>query len=219
MASLANRPHVSPVTLRTATLDDIPRLVAMNHAAYPELVEANVVWSAAQIAAHLERFGRGQIVAELDGVVMGAISTFIVPPGRNPLAQHTWLEITDEGTFASHDGTGDTLYLADVYVDPAAWGKGVGEALYGALKQLCVDLGLRRVVAGGRLWGYHEYADRLTAREYVDGALRGEIRDRVLGSQIKAGFEVRGILERYLKDPRSKDYATLLVWNAPAAKA
>ena len=102
-------------------------------------------------------------------------------------------------------------------MDPAAWGKGVGEALYGALKKLCVDLGLRRVVAGGRLWGYHEYADRLTAREYIDLALRGEIRDRVLGSQLKAGFDVRGILEGYLKDPRSKDYATLLVWDAPAA--
>ncbi len=215
MASSAVRPTI---LLRTATAADIPRLVEMNHAAYPELVEANVVWSPAQIAAHLERFSRGQVVAELDGVVMGAISTFVVPHDRNPLAQHTWLEITDDGSFASHDGTGDTLYLADVYVDPAAWGKGVGEALYGALKQLCVGLRLRRVVAGGRLWGYHEYADRLTAREYVASALRGEIRDRVLGSQLKAGFEVRGILERYLKDPRSRDYATLLVWDAPARK-
>jgi len=216
MASSAVRPTI---TLRTATVADVPRLVEMNHAAYPELVEANVVWSPAQIGAHLERFGRGQIVAELDGVVMGAISTFVVPHDRNPLVPHTWLEITDEGTFASHDGTGDTLYLADVYVDPAAWGRGVGEALYGALKRSCVELGLRRIVAGGRLWGYHEYADRLTAREYVDSALRGDIRDRVLGSQIKAGFEVRGILEGYLKDPRSRDYATLLVWTAPTPKA
>jgi GNAT superfamily N-acetyltransferase len=209
--------HVRPrITLRTATQADIPRLVEMNHAAYPELVEQNVVWQPAQIAAHLARFQRGQIVAEIDGTIMGAISTFIVPPTRNALMQHTWLEITDEGTFASHDGTGDTLYLADVYVDPAAWGKGVAEALYGALEQLCVDLALRRVVAGGRLWGYHEYADRLTAREYVDSALRGDIRDRVLGSQLKAGFRVCGILVGYLKDPRSKDYATLLVWNAPS---
>lgn len=211
------RPLTPRIMLRTATPADIPRLVAMNHAAYPELVEQNVVWSPEQIAAHIARFERGQVVAEVDGVIMGAISTFIVPPTRNALAQHTWLAITDEGTFASHDGTGDTLYLADIYVDPLAWGKGVGEALYGALEQLCVDLGLRRVVAGGRLWGYHEYADRLTAQEYVDGALRGDIRDRVLGSQIKAGFRVCGILQHYLKDPRSKDYATLLVWNAPAA--
>jgi GNAT superfamily N-acetyltransferase len=203
------------LVVRTATLADVPRLVAMNHAAYPELVEQNVVWSPAQIEAHIARFPEGQIVAELGGVPMGAISTFIVPTGRDPMAQHTWLEITDDGTFASHDPRGDTLYLADVYVDPAAWGKGVSETLYRALRDLCVAKGLRRVVAGGRLWGYHEYADRLTPAEYVESALRGQIRDRVLGSQIKAGFVVRGILEGYLRDPRSRDYATLLEWRAP----
>src|ERR1019366_9265524 len=204
---------VSASAVRVATKQDVPRLVEMNHAAYPELVEANVVWSPAQIEAHIERFPEGQIVAEVGGAVVGAISTFVVPPGRDPMAQHTWLEITDDGTFASHDQKGDTLYLADVYVDPAAWGKGVSESLYAALRDLCIARGLKRVVAGGRLWGYHEYAERLTPTEYVESALRGEIRDRVLGSQLKAGFVVRGILTGYLRDPRSRDYATLLEWR------
>jgi len=177
------------------------------------------VWNEAQLRAHLERFPEGQLVATLDGVPMGAISTFVVPPSRDPMAQHTWLDITDEGTFASHDRRGDTLYLADVYVDPAAWGKRVGEALYTALRDLCVSLGLRRIVAGGRLWGYHEYAGAMTAQEYVDAALRGDIRDRVLGSQLKAGFAVRGLLVGYLRDPRSLDYATLLEWVKPPAAA
>jgi GNAT superfamily N-acetyltransferase len=205
------------LAVRPARAADIPRLVVMNHAAYPELVEANVVWNEAQLHAHLERFPEGQLVATLDGVPMGAISTFIVPPSRDPMAQHTWLDITDDGTFASHDPGGDTLYLADVYVDPAAWGKRVGEALYAALRDTCVSLGLRRVVAGGRLWGYHEYAGVMTAQEYVDGVLRGDIRDRVLGSQLKAGFAVRGLLVGYLRDPRSCDYATLLEWVTPTA--
>jgi GNAT superfamily N-acetyltransferase len=150
---------------------------------------------------------------------MGAISTFIVPPNRDPMAQHTWLDITDDGTFSGHDHRGDTLYLADVYVDPAAWGKGVSEALYAALRDTCVALELRRVVAGGRLWGFHEYAGQLTAQEYVEGCLRGTIRDRVLGSQLKAGFVVRGILDGYLRDPRSRDYATLLEWVRPGGSS
>jgi GNAT superfamily N-acetyltransferase len=202
------------IVVRQATAADVPRLVEMNHAAYPELVEANVVWSAGQLQGHLERFPEGQIVALLDGVVMGAISTFVVPPSRDPMAQHTWLGITDDGTFASHDPRGDTLYLADVYVDPAAWGKRVGETLYTALRDTCRALGLRRVVAGGRLWGYHEYASVMTPEEYVESVLRGDLRDRVLGSQRKAGFTVRGILVGYLRDPRSRDYATLLEWTA-----
>jgi ribosomal protein S18 acetylase RimI-like enzyme len=210
-------PRKPDVVLRAATPHDVPRLVAMNHAAYPELVEENVVWSPSQIEAHLTRFPEGQIVAEVDGAPVGAISTFIVPRTRDPMVQHTWLEITDDGTFESHDPSGDTLYLADVYVDPVAWGKGVGESLYDALKQLCVACGLRRVVAGGRLWGYHEFAERMSAAEYVERALRGEIRDRVLGSQIKAGFAVRGILTGYLNDPRSRNYATLLEWTRDSA--
>jgi GNAT superfamily N-acetyltransferase len=203
------------LAVRPARAEDIPRLVEMNHAAYPELVEANVVWNEAQLHAHLERFPEGQLVATLDGVPMGAISTFVVPPSRDPMAQHTWLDITDDGTFASHDRAGDTLYLADVYVDPAGWGKRVSETLYAALRDTCVTLGLRRVVAGGRLWGYHEYAGVMTPQEYVDGVLRGDIRDRVLGSQLKAGFTVRGLLVGYLRDPRSCDYATLLEWVKP----
>jgi hypothetical protein len=187
----------------------------MNHAAYPELVEENVVWDEGQIRLHLERFPAGQVVATLDGKPAGAISTFIVPRTRDPLAAHTWLDITDNGTFASHDPGGDTLYLADIYVDPSAWRRSVGSTLYAALRRLCIGQSLRRVVAGGRLWGYHAHADRLTPEEYVDRVKRGELVDRVLGSQLKAGFAVRGILAGYLRDPRSCDYATLLEWVRP----
>jgi ribosomal protein S18 acetylase RimI-like enzyme len=203
------------VTLRAATSDDVPGLVAMNHAAYPELVAENVVWNEAQLRLHLSRFPAGQLVAELEGRLAGAISTFIVPRTRDALAQHTWLEITDNGTFASHDPGGETLYLADIYVDPSAWRRGVGNALYAALRRLCVAHSLQRVVAGGRLWGYHAHADRMSPEEYVAKVLRGELVDRVLASQVKAGFSVRGILVGYLQDPRSHDYATLLEWVRP----
>ena len=201
------------LAVRAARSSDVPRLVAMNHAAYPELVEENVVWNEAQLRMHLARFPEGQLVAETGGTVVGAISTFIVPRGRDPLAQHTWLAITDNGTFSSHDPGGDTLYLADIYVDPTAWRGGVGATLYAALRRLCSELSLRRVVAGGRLWGYHAHAERMTPEEYVADVLAGRLTDRVLGSQIKAGFVVRGILVGYLNDPRSRDYATLLEWT------
>jgi GNAT superfamily N-acetyltransferase len=206
------------IVMRAATLEDLPRLVEMNHAAYPELVEANVVWNEGQLRSHIARFPQGQLVAEVGGVPGGAVSTFIVSRDRNPLEPHTWLGITEHGTFAGHDPGGDTLYLADIYVDPSAWGQGVGQTLYAAIRHLCAGLGLLRIVAGGRLFSYHEQPAQMTPEDYVARVLRGELRDRVLGSQLKAGFVVRGVLVGYLRDPRSRDCATLLEWVRPGAR-
>jgi GNAT superfamily N-acetyltransferase len=209
----------STISIRSATRADVPRLVALNHLAYPDLVEEGVVWSAAQLESHLDVFARGQIVAESDGAIAGAMSTFVVSPRIDALKPHTWQGITGGGWLTTHDPNGETLYLADVYVDPTSWGRGVGAALYEALFSFCDELGLRRVVAGGRLWGYHEYATRMSADEYAHRVADGDIRDRVLRSQLKAGFLLRGILPGYLRDPRSCDYATLLEWKSATARS
>jgi GNAT superfamily N-acetyltransferase len=204
MASLSN------VRIRHATLVDVPRLVELNGAAYPDLIQDGVVFGEDQLRAHIERFPAGQLVAEVDGRSAGAIATFIPPPNIDPLGRHTWLGITDGGFFTRHDAAGHTLYLADVYVDPAFWGQGVSKLLYAALLGVCRELRLERVVAGGRLWGFSEVADRMTAREYVELVITGRLRDRVLNSQLRAGFRVRGLLCDYLHDWRSRNWATLL---------
>ncbi len=203
------------VSIRAATACDVSRLVELNRAAYPDLVEDNVVFDEAQIRSHLSVFPNGQLVAEIEGRIVGAIATMIVPRAIDPLAPHTWMGVTDGGTFVRHDPNGDTLYLADVYVDEAAWGRGVGRALYAALFDLCKRAGCRRVVAGGRLYDYDAHAEKMTPEEYVARVVRGELRDRVLVSQLRAGFSVQGILRNYLHDWRSRHFATLLVWTNP----
>ena len=208
------RTRLVNVSTRQATRGDVVRLVEMNRAAYPDLVGEGVVWDAAQLRDHLTVFPRGQRVAMIDGAIVGAFSSFITPRGLDPLAPHTWLGITGGGHLGGHDLFGDTLYLADIYVDPAQWGRGVGAALYAELFELCDALDLRRVVAGGRLWGYHENAAAMSPEDYVRRVMARQLDDRVLRSQLKAGFEVRGILPDYLLDPRSKNFATLLEWKS-----
>lgn len=110
---------------------------------------------------------------------------------------------------------GDTLYLADVYVAQRAWGAGVGRALYKALFALCRELGLRNVVGGGRLYDYIDAPRSLAPAEYVAEVVGGRRTDRVLVSQLRAGFEVRGLLPAYLHDGRSRHVATLIVWENP----
>ena len=123
--------------------------------------------------------------------------------------------MTDAGSFERHDPGGDTLYLADIYVHRDAWSQGIGRALYGALFALCRRLGTERVVGGGRLHDYIDAPPGLGVEDYVAQVMRGERRDRVLLSQLRAGFEVRGLLPNYLHDWRSRNWATLIVWTNP----
>jgi GNAT superfamily N-acetyltransferase len=203
------------ITVRTATLADADALAALNRAAYPDLVQDGVVFAAEQLRGHQLRFPRGQIVAEHEGRVVGALATFILPRAIDGLAHHTWMGVTDGGSFDRHDPAGDTLYLADIYVDRAAWGMGVGRVLYGALFAMCRELRLINVIGGGRLYDFVDAPEHVTAEAYVAEVVRGERRDRVLISQLRAGFEVHGLLPGYLHDWRSRHCATLIVWWNP----
>jgi predicted amidohydrolase/GNAT superfamily N-acetyltransferase len=207
------------IHVRQATEADIPALVRLNKAAYPTMAEDNIVWGSPHLLSHLRVFPQGQLVAELDGVIAGACSSLIVDLGRDPLRQHTWSGITDSGYFTNHDPRADTLYGADVYAHPDSRGKGLGHALYEARRQLCRKLNLRRILAGGRLSGYHKYADSMSPDEYAAQVVAGELFDTVLSFQIREGFALRGILHSYLRDPHSRNYASLIEWLNPDYQA
>lgn len=194
------------VRVRQATPRDISTLVELNRTAYPTLAEDNIIWARSHLEAHQRIFPQGQLVAELDGRIVGAIATLIVDMGPNPIRDHTWAGVTDSGYFTNHNPQGDTLYGADIYVHPETRGKGVGAALYEARRELCRKLNLRRILLGGRLWNYFEHAARVAA---------GELRDLVLSFQLHQGFSLRGVMPHYLKDSHSRNYASCLEWFNP----
>lgn len=208
-----------PVKVREATRRDVDALMQLNREAYPTLAEDNVVWHEAHLLSHLRVFPQGQLVAEMRGKIVGAASSLIVDLGPDPLRHHTWAGITDSGYFTNHDPDADTLYGADVYVHPGARGAGVGAALYEARRKLCRRLELRRILAGGRLWNYSDHAERMSPEEYAQRVLRGELKDLVLSFQLREGFELRGVMPNYLRDPNSRNYASLLEWLNPDWKA
>jgi predicted amidohydrolase/GNAT superfamily N-acetyltransferase len=208
----------APVKVREATRDDIPKLVQLNRTAYPTMAEENVVWGESHIYSHLRVFPQGQLVAELDGKIVGGASSLIVNLGRDPLRPHTWSGITDSGYFTNHDLQADTLYGADVYVHPDYRGKGVGSVLYEARRQLCRRLNKKRILAGGRLFSYHKYADRMKPEEYAQRVVAGEIYDLVLSFQLREGFVLRGVLSNYLRDKQSLNFASMIEWLNPEYK-
>lgn len=203
------------VRIREATRADIPALIALNHAAYPVLAGDNIVWGESHLLSHQRVFPQGQLVAEVKGKILGAVSTLIVDLGPDPLRPHTWSGITDSGYFTNHNPNADTLYGADVYVHPDSRGLGVGAALYEARRELCRRLNKRRILAGGRLWNYQEQADKMSAPEYAQRVAAGEFRDLVLSFQLREGFSLRAVMPHYLRDAKSGNFASLIEWLNP----
>lgn len=213
----ARNPRIgmAEVNLRKACEADIETLIELNKKSFPFMSEENVVWTRSHLRTHQTIFPDGQIVAELDGKLVGAVASLIVNLGDNPYRPHTYAGMTDGGYFYNHDPRGDTLYGADVYVDPDCRGKGIGAKLYEARRELCRRLNLKRILAGGRIHGYREYAEHLSPEDYVRKVESGEIQDLVLSFQLREGFIVRGILKRYIIDPNSRNHATLIEWQNP----
>lgn len=204
-----------PIIVRPATPADVPGLRALNISSYPFLAVENVVWSERQLESHQRIFPAGQLVAEQAERLVGAAATLLVSLGADPLRHHSWSEATAGGYFTNHDENADTLYGADVYVHPSARGQGVGAALYAARRELCRRLRKRRILAGGRLWNYVDADASLSPEEYAARVVRGEQRDLVLSFQLREGFALRGVMPGYLKDSRSKNYASLIEWLNP----
>lgn len=95
--------------------------------------------------------------------------------------------------------------------------RGIGREVYALRKQVCRDLGLLGIVAGGVMPGYAGHIDTMTADEYIDAVRRGDLYDPTLSFQSENGFELGPALENYITDPAVGNYAALIVWHNPAA--
>ena len=204
------------IVVRLMRHDDFAALTALTRRVYPEAVP----WTAGQLDSHLRIFPEGQFVAEAEGAIVGMASSLIVLWDDYDI-DTGWRDFTDNGMFTNHDPfRGRTLYGAEVMVDPAWQGRGVGSALYEARRALVTRLGLARIRAGARLRGYHQFADRMSAEEYVAGVVAGTYFDPTLSFQLKRGFRVLAVASGYLRnDPESLGYAAVIEWPNPAVAA
>jgi len=199
------------IELRKLTIEDYNDLKESMQQAY--LDSGNGVWSRAKINDLLRIFPEGQLCIAVDGKVVACSLSIIVDYdifGDN----HTYEKITGKYTFSTHTPQGNVLYGIEVFVHPEYRGLRLARRLYEARKELCELLNLESIIAGGRIPGYHEYADKLSPRQYIDKVRAKEIYDPTLSFQISNDFHVRKVLKNYLPgDLESKEYATLIEWN------
>ena len=203
---MKNRPLI-----RHTRSSDIKPLLELQERVYPTIRP----WPESTLLQQIETFPQGQIVAEVDGHLVGAASSLMILWDEWDV-EHTWKEITSRGSFNTHNPEGRTLYGAEVFVQPELRGAGIGHALYRGRRQICRKLNLKRIIACGRLPGYHHHADQISALLYAQKVVWGDIFDPVLNFQLREGFDFCGTVDGYLPDDLdSLGFASLIVWINP----
>ncbi|PLX31595.1 MAG: carbon-nitrogen hydrolase [Ignavibacteria bacterium] len=201
----------STIELRHLRLEDYLDLKEAMSDAYSAI--GGAYWSEASIKRLLEVFPEGQICVVVNGKVVASALAIIVDYAAYG-DSHTYQQITGNYSFDTHDPDGDILYGIEVFVRSDYRGMRLGRRLYDARKELCENLNLRGLVAGGRIPNYEQFADTMTPREYMEKVRLKAIYDPTLSFQLSNGFHVKKILKGYLPgDSQSREYATLLEWN------
>ncbi|HZD34146.1 MAG TPA: GNAT family N-acetyltransferase [Nitrososphaeraceae archaeon] len=210
--------HNMHLTVRNTRPGDIEKIVSLQQASFPVLARHNNIWRPEELKSHLKVFPQGQLVAvEDDGTIVGSASTLVVTLDPE-YAEHTWKGITAEGMFTNHNPSGDSLYGADISTHPKFRHEGIGSMLYGARKEIAIRLGLRRMISGGRLFNYCDFADKMSALEYAQKVIKGELHDPVLSFELDNGFKFIRVLPDYMDDPRSDNFASFIEWLDPQYK-
>ncbi len=157
--------NIENVQLKLLSLDDYQELKKAMIEAYTNL--ADPYWEEHQIQTLISKFPEGQIVIKVNEQIAGCALSILVDYDDFDDA-HTYKEITGNDTFNTHNDEGDTLYGIDVFIKPEFRGLRLRRRLYDYRKELCERLNLKGIAFGGRIPNYHKYADKLSAKEYIE---------------------------------------------------
>ncbi|MFP4392772.1 MAG: GNAT family N-acetyltransferase [Desulfohalobiaceae bacterium] len=192
--------------LESSDYDQILEIMEQVYRVMPEY------WSRGEFVSHLARFPEGQICIEDKGKVVAAALSMIIDSSKYG-ENHTYEQVVGEGHLKNHDPNGDYLYGIEIFVHPEYQGMRLGRRLYDARKELCENLNVKGILVGGRIPGYHKYAQELTPHQYVQMVKNKEIFDPVLTFQLSNDFHIKRLIKGYLPEDReSRGYAVLLEW-------
>lgn len=205
--------HVS-VSVRNYTEKDFDDLIDIQRESFPPPFPSELWWNKEQLKNHVTIFPEGALCIEVEGVLAGSMTGLIV--NFNPEEpNHTWEEITDDGYIRNHNPNGNTLYVVDICVRPSFRKLDLGKWLMQSMYEVVVHKNLDRLLGGGRMPGYYKYYEKLSADEYLQAVIEGEIKDPVITFLLRCGRTPIGIQENYLEDEESRNYGVLMEWKNP----
>ncbi|MDF1764689.1 MAG: GNAT family N-acetyltransferase, partial [Oleibacter sp.] len=198
------------IEIRHLTFEDMAELKSASEDVYDN--GALAVWTREVQQRLFTVFPEGQICVCVNGKVVGCALSLIIDYARFG-DDHSYEEIVADYHFTNHDSDGDVLYGIEVFIHADFRGLRLARRLYDARKELCENLNLRAIMAGGRMPGYAAFSSEMTPKTYISKVKSREIHDPVLSFQLANDFHVRKVLVGYLSgDTASQEYATLLEW-------
>jgi GNAT superfamily N-acetyltransferase len=201
---------MSKIEITNICPEHAPALAQLQRECFPTL-GAHELMTEAHFLSHYEIFPEGDFVALSDGRVIGLGSGFFIDFDLDE-PHHTFQEIIDGGYYTRHNPEGAFYYGADISVHPDFRGRGIGRMLYDARKDLVRRANKKGIVGGGVLPGYVFYNRMLTVTEYVDCVISGKLSDPTLTFQLHNNFMVLGMIENYIEDSASDNWAALIFW-------
>jgi hypothetical protein len=202
---------MSAIKVRAATAVDIDDYLKLQKERWRDDNMAN----RDQLLSRLKAYPQGMVVAEQDDRVVGMVYAMRITDYDydNP---PSWNDITNNGYCDNADPQGKVIFGVDL-----STAKGVGhlaaDKLLLSIGQLAIGEGVKTALLGGRMPGYHEYANKMTAEEYLRAK---DAKGRPLDRQVRFYTSVPGLkavkaIPNYFHDPDSLDWGVLLRWRNP----
>lgn len=193
---------------------DFSGLIDIQRECFPPPFPSELWWKEEQLQNHVTLFPEGALCVEINGQLAGSMTCLLIDfdPAR---PAHAWEEVTDCGYIRNHNPNGNTLYVVDISVRPSHRKMGLGKWLMQSMYEVVVHKRLDRLLGGGRMPGYHLQADRMTAEQYLDAVMQGELKDPVITFLLRCGRTPLQVVANYLEDEESRNYAALMEWKNP----
>lgn len=194
--------------------EDFAGLIRVQQECFPPPFPSELWWNEEQLRNHINLYPEGALCVELNGELAGSMTGLIVDFDPRH-AKHTWEDITDHGYIRSHNPKGNTLYVVDISVSPRYRKLGLGKWLMFSMYETVVQQGLVRLLGGGRMPGYHLKEDEMTAEQYAEAVVAGELQDEVISFLLRCGRTPVQVVPNYLEDEQSRNYGLLMEWKNP----
>lgn len=202
------------ICIRNYTEKDFDELIQIQSECFPPPFPSELWWNKDQLHNHVSLFPDGALCVEVNGELAGSLTGLCVEFQPDD-PSHTWEEITDRGYIRNHNPNGNTLYIVDISVRPKHRKLGLGKLMMQSMYHVVIQKGLDRLLGGGRMPGYHKCASDMTADQYLEAVMKGDLKDPVITFLLRCNRVPLTIINNYLDDEESCHNAVLMEWRNP----